>query len=106
MAKYQLTPNKLLILAAVRHLQPCGLRQIADFLNKPTSTIVDYVCGQKTCFSSLIDQGYIAHISGKHGAFRLTEAGKQEIRDICLICEAGRYSVGQIIRRYEQEAIK
>jgi len=106
MTSYQLTATKLLILAAIRHLQPCGLKQIAIFLNKPVLTIVDYVCGQKTCFSSLIDQGYIAYISTKHNALYLSKAGEQTIRDVCLICEDGRYSVGRVIRHYEQEVIK
>lgn len=106
MAKYQLTPNKLLILAAIRHLQPCQIKQLAGLLSKPKNTIWSYLYGQPSCYPGLIERGYIVHTPRTRGTFHLTEAGEQAIRDVCLIKENGRYSVGEVIRRYDQEVIK
>lgn len=106
MAKYQLTANKLLILAAIRHLQPCQVKQVASLLSKPKNTIWSYLYGQPGCYPGLTERGYVKHTLRTRRTFCLTEAGAQAIRDICLIKENGRYSVGKVIRRYDEEAIK
>ena len=115
MTQYHLTPSKLLILAAIRRLQPCGPTALADFLDKPISTISNEIYGSKSnhttrsySYSGLIETGHIAqaHPPIHSVPLRLTEAGEEAIQDICLIYEDGRYSVGEVIRRYEEEVIR
>ena len=101
----QLTPNKLLILAAIRHLQPCGSMRLASFLGKPKSTIVREIYGCRSVhvgrdyhYSGLIEAGYIAQAPPRIHCvpLRLTEAGKRAIRDVCLIHKDGIYTVGKV----------
>lgn len=106
---HPLTPGKLLVLAAIRHLQPCGPKQLADFLGKPGSTISNEIYGSKANhttrlyrYSGLIETGHVAqaHPPVQSIPLRLTEAGEEAIRDICLIKEGGRYSVGEIVYKF------
>lgn len=95
-----LTTAKLLILVAIRHLQPCGRAQLAEFLGYSAGGITFHLCGENGS-AGLLERGYITR-ARRYTAktIRLSEKGTEAVRDMCLIKEDGHLAVGEVIKRF------
>ena len=88
--------KQILILAAVRHLQPTDLGTIIETLNQPRHVVInalydDYNYGTPR----LIGKGFVSLDSGKQGTIRLTETGRAAVADVALIREGRAVWVGR-----------
>lgn len=88
----EVTPKQLLILVAVRSLQPTGFRQVARFLNRPSAAIRTYIYSS----NGLIKRGYLTNTIRKVGTLHLSKLGELAVRNMALIRENGIVSLGEV----------
>ncbi len=84
--------KQLLILAAVRHLQPTNPRRVQVLLGK-AGGVNNQIYGFAG-YDSLMGT-YLTNHGGVANTLQLTEAGRAAVADIALIWEAGAVRVGR-----------
>lgn len=97
----KLTETEILVLTAIRSLQPTNSRRVGIFLNKPFSTVNGYLYGIGTN-PGLIGRDLATTVSGAN-TLRLTEAGQQAVKRVAFVNdhEEKRTVVIGEVRRYD-----
>ena len=85
--------KQLLILAAVRHLQPTNPRRVQALLGK-AGGVNNQIYGFAG-YDSMLGI-YLSNNGGVHNNLQLTDAGRAATADIALIWEGGAVRVGRV----------
>lgn len=92
LTSFNLTPTQILVLCAIRHLEPTTYRAIGALLHRERYWLHTYLEGRYKLFGTFVDKGPAL----KNSTIRLTETGREAIKDMALIIEGWETRVGQV----------